>query len=223
MGGRRGSRRGRPAARTGVRAGNGAGNGRLLLLGRVGDALAGEEGGTTLRGLDDDGRLGVTGGLERGDPVQRVLEQARSGESRGWFHRGVCDVHGGARGDVDGGHRKALGAGVGRELNGTRKVESEFRAVAVELTAGKLGDAHPEDIIAVDDAGLEVKILHETHFCDWKARKAQKGGVYSGRCEVIPMTLVNEVDHEGSSSWIWCLGQKLLNFVGRRGERSIMT
>lgn len=105
-----------------VRAGNGAGNGRLLLLSRVGDALAGEEGGTTLRGLDDDGRLGVAGGLERGDPVQRVLEQARSGESRGWFHRGVCDVHGGARGDVDGGHRKALGAGVGEELNGTRKV-----------------------------------------------------------------------------------------------------
>lgn len=53
-----------------VGAGNGASNGRLLLLSRVGDALAGEEGGTALRGLDDDGRLGVTGSLERGDPAE---------------------------------------------------------------------------------------------------------------------------------------------------------
>lgn len=53
-----------------VGAGNGASNGRLLLLSRVGDALAGEEGSTALRGLDDDGRLGVAGSLERGNPAQ---------------------------------------------------------------------------------------------------------------------------------------------------------
>lgn len=89
----------------------------------------------------------------------------------GGFTAGVCDVHGRAGGDVDGGEREALGTGVGEELCGTE------RLVWIRIAAGvvgQLGDAHPEDIIAVDDAGLEVEILHETHFCGWKARKARK-------------------------------------------------
>lgn len=45
-----------------VGSGNGTGNGSLLIL--VVYTLTGEESGTTLRGLEDDGRLLITGGLE---------------------------------------------------------------------------------------------------------------------------------------------------------------
>lgn len=48
-----------------VRGSNGTGNGGLLV--GVGHALAGEVGSTTLRGLQDDGRLGVAGSLEGSD------------------------------------------------------------------------------------------------------------------------------------------------------------
>lgn len=48
-----------------VSGGNGALDGGGLVL--VVNALTGEVGGTTLRGLQDDGRLGVAGGLERGN------------------------------------------------------------------------------------------------------------------------------------------------------------
>ena len=60
---------------------DGAGDGRLLVA--VLDALAGEEGGTALRDLDDDGRLGVTGALERGDDGRRrgAVLRARAFES----------------------------------------------------------------------------------------------------------------------------------------------
>lgn len=56
--------------------GNGTGNGAGLVL--VVNTLSGEESGTTLRGLQDDGALLVAGSLERGND-------------------------GGGRGDVDGG------------------------------------------------------------------------------------------------------------------------
>lgn len=48
-----------------VGRGDGAGNGGGLVA--VGDALAGKVGSTALRGLQDDGGLGVAGGLEGGD------------------------------------------------------------------------------------------------------------------------------------------------------------
>lgn len=66
-----------------VGGGDGTGDGSLLLV--VGDTLAGEEGGTTLRDLDDDGRLGVASGLEGGDDGRRrgaVLVCATSGSVR---------------------------------------------------------------------------------------------------------------------------------------------
>lgn len=44
---------------------DGTGNGGGLV--GVGDALAGEEGSTTLRGLQDNGRLGIAGSLESGN------------------------------------------------------------------------------------------------------------------------------------------------------------
>jgi hypothetical protein len=64
-----------------VSGGDGTGDGCGLVL--VVYALAGEESGTTLRGLEDDGALLVAGSLER------------------------CD-YGGAGGDVDGGNGIAL-------------------------------------------------------------------------------------------------------------------
>lgn len=58
-----------------VSGGDGTSNGRLLLLGRVGDALAGEEGRATLGRLDDDGRLRITGSLEGSNPEWFMLAQ----------------------------------------------------------------------------------------------------------------------------------------------------
>lgn len=48
-----------------VGSGNGASDGSGLVA--VGDALAGKVGSTALRGLQNDGRLGVAGSLKRGD------------------------------------------------------------------------------------------------------------------------------------------------------------
>jgi hypothetical protein len=53
-----------------------SGDGSLLVL--VVDTLSGEESGTTLRSLEDDGRLGVAGSLERRN-----------------YGGGRCDVDGG--------------------------------------------------------------------------------------------------------------------------------
>jgi hypothetical protein len=64
---------------------NGTGNGGLLV--GVGDALTGEVGGTAVGHLEDDGRLGIAGSLERGD-------------------------NGGGRGHVDGRNGKLLLLGV---------------------------------------------------------------------------------------------------------------
>lgn len=70
--------------------------------------------------------------------VRASSERWNDGVSRGGFTAGVCDVHGRAGGDVDGGEREALGAGVGEELEGTRKVSLGFRAIAAGLP-GSLG------------------------------------------------------------------------------------
>lgn len=53
-----------------VGGGNGTGDGGLLVL--VGHTLTGEVGSTAVGELEDDGRLGVTGGLERGDDGGRA-------------------------------------------------------------------------------------------------------------------------------------------------------
>lgn len=68
-----------------VGGGDGAGHGSLLLLGRVGEALAGEEGGTALGSLEDDGRLGIAGGLEGGDPTRVLAPKARAAKPCGWL------------------------------------------------------------------------------------------------------------------------------------------
>lgn len=77
-----------------VSRGNGTLDGSLLVL--VVDALAGEVGGTTLRGLQDDGRLLVAGSLERGNDCRRAgdvlgrvsqLQERGAGDDlrwRGW-------------------------------------------------------------------------------------------------------------------------------------------
>lgn len=59
-----------------VRGGNGTGDRALLLV--VLEALATEEGGTSLRDLEDDGRLDVAGSLERGDDGRRRRDVLRS-------------------------------------------------------------------------------------------------------------------------------------------------
>lgn len=99
------------------------------------------------------------------------------------------DVHGGARRHVDGGDREALVLGIGEELCEQPSQSSGFlflhrRRAIGERRAGHAPrqgsrerdrgterereikrETHLEDIIAVDDAGLEVQFLHETHFC----------------------------------------------------------
>ena len=67
-----------------VGCGDGAGHGSLLLLGRVGEALPGEEGGTALGGLEDDGRLGLAGGLEGGDPTRGLASKTCAPNPCGW-------------------------------------------------------------------------------------------------------------------------------------------
>lgn len=69
-----------------VGGGDGAGHGSLLLLGRVGDALSSEKGGTTLRGLEDDGRLGVARSLEGSDPARMLAPKIRTTASCGMRH-----------------------------------------------------------------------------------------------------------------------------------------
>ena len=54
-----------------VSGGNGTGDGSLALLSRVLDALAGEEGSTTLGSLEDDGSLLVASSLEGSDGSAR--------------------------------------------------------------------------------------------------------------------------------------------------------
>jgi hypothetical protein len=57
-----------------VGSSNGTTDGGLLVL--VGDTLAGKVGSPSLRALEDDGRLGVSGGLEAGAKEGKVREQA---------------------------------------------------------------------------------------------------------------------------------------------------
>lgn len=82
-----------------VSGGDGTGD-RALLLGRVGEALATEEVGATLRDLEDDGRLVVAGGLEngvdnrrRGNVLGALLEQVRDrgGPAAVATHNGLSD------------------------------------------------------------------------------------------------------------------------------------
>lgn len=114
--------------------GDGTSNGRLLLLGAVLDALAGEVGGTALaclqatqrpsvccpttaekrKGLGKsahNGCLGITGGLESSD-------------------------HGAAGGDVDGRDGKALLAGVGEQLQHV----IAYGAVNVDVNLSDVGE-----------------------------------------------------------------------------------
>ena len=88
-------------------SGNGAGHRGLALLGAVLDALAGEVGSAALRGLEDEGSVGVLGSLEGSDD-------------------------GGGRGHVDGGNGETVGFGVLEQL---------------------------QDVVAIEDAGLDVELL----------------------------------------------------------------
>lgn len=75
--------------------GDSTSNAGLALLGAVLDALAGKVGGTTLGCLEDDGRLGITGGLEGGNDGLQKQGLACSFACRdGSTYARAGDVHG---------------------------------------------------------------------------------------------------------------------------------
>lgn len=107
-------------------------------MAQKGECLA----GGNLR-LEDDGRAGVAGGLERsndgrGGSLWREMLWLADCVLNASRQRRVCQGPSMSTYAVDGGDGEALLLGVGEQL---------------------------EDIIAVDDAGLEVELLQKTH-CD---------------------------------------------------------